>query len=374
MLRKPVKGAATAALFSPYSAWDQLPNALLVVDYDHQTVVYANPMAEMSLDLSRKILEGLSIQDLFGQSQDLIKMLDAVQGEQIDAQRQDLQLGPGPSRADHQPIMAHVVVGRLDDPHLVLIEWLPLDQQLRSERDARLVQQVEANKSLMRNLAHEIKNPLGGIRGAAQLLEFELPDRSLHEYTQVIIKESDRLQSLVDRLLAPHRKQHIDDFVNIHEVLERVRSLVLAEFPQGLTIKRNYDISLPDLLGDKEALIQAVLNVVHNAAQALREQIAQGTAVIELQTRVARNVTISKQRYKLALDLHIKDNGPGIPEEIKDKIFFPLVSGKEGGSGLGLTLAQTYIQQHFGFIGCTSTPGSTDFQMQMPFRVKSGDA
>jgi two-component system nitrogen regulation sensor histidine kinase GlnL len=331
-------------------------------------------MAEMSLDLSRKILEGLSIQDLFGQSQDLIKMLDAVQGEQIDAQRQDLQLGPGPSRADHQPIMAHVVVGRLDDPHLVLIEWLPLDQQLRSERDARLVQQVEANKSLMRNLAHEIKNPLGGIRGAAQLLEFELPDRSLHEYTQVIIKESDRLQSLVDRLLAPHRKQHIDDFVNIHEVLERVRSLVLAEFPQGLTIKRNYDISLPDLLGDKEALIQAVLNVVHNAAQALREQIAQGTAVIELQTRVARNVTISKQRYKLALDLHIKDNGPGIPEEIKDKIFFPLVSGKEGGSGLGLTLAQTYIQQHFGFIGCTSIPGSTDFQMQMPFRVKSGDA
>jgi len=374
MLRKPVKGAATAALFSPYSAWDQLPNALLVVDYDHQKVVYANPMAEMSLDLSRKILEGLSIQELFGQSQDLIKMLDAVQGEQIDAQRQDLQLGPGPSRADHQPIMAHVVVGRLDDPHLVLIEWLPLDQQLRSERDARLVQQVEANKSLMRNLAHEIKNPLGGIRGAAQLLEFELPDRSLHEYTQVIIKESDRLQSLVDRLLAPHRKQHIDDFVNIHEVLERVRSLVLAEFPQGLTIKRNYDISLPDLLGDKEALIQAVLNVVHNAAQALREQIAHGTAVIELQTRVARNVTISKQRYKLALDLHIKDNGPGIPEEIKDKIFFPLVSGKEGGSGLGLTLAQTYIQQHFGFIGCTSAPGSTNFQMQMPFRIKNGDA
>jgi two-component system nitrogen regulation sensor histidine kinase GlnL len=374
MLRKPVKGAAKAALFSPYSAWDQLPNALLVVDYDHQTVVYANPMAEMSLDLSRKILEGLCIQDLFGQHQDLIKMLDAVQGEQIDAQRQDLQLGPGPSRADHQPIMAHVVVGRLDDPHLVLIEWLPLDQQLRSERDARLVQQVEANKSLMRNLAHEIKNPLGGIRGAAQLLEFELPDRSLHEYTQVIIKESDRLQSLVDRLLAPHKKQHIDDFVNIHEVLERVRSLVLAEFPQGLTIKRNYDISLPDLLGDQEALIQAVLNVVHNAAQALTEEIAQGTAVIELQTRVARNVTISKQRYKLALDLHIKDNGPGIPEEIKDKIFFPLVSGKEGGSGLGLTLAQTYIQQHFGFIGCTSIPGSTNFQIQMPFRIKSGDA
>jgi two-component system, NtrC family, nitrogen regulation sensor histidine kinase GlnL len=374
MLRKPSKGAAKAALFSPYAAWDQLPNAVLVVEYVHQMVVYANPMAEVSLDLSKKILEGLSIHDLFGHHPDLIKMLDSVKGDQIEAQRQDLQLGPGPSRADHQPITAHVVVGALDNPDLVLIEWLPLDQQIRSERDARLVQQVEANKSLMRNLAHEIKNPLGGIRGAAQLLEYELPDRALHEYTQVIIKESDRLQTLVDRLLAPHRKKHIDEDVNIHEVLERVRSLVLAEFPQGLSIKRNYDISIPDLLGDKEALIQAVLNVVHNAAQALRDQISQGTAEIELNTRVARNVTISKQRYKLALDLHVIDNGPGIPEEIRDKIFFPLVSGKEGGSGLGLTLAQTYVQQHYGYIGCVSKPGRTDFQMQLPFRVKSGDA
>ncbi|MEO0047542.1 MAG: hypothetical protein RLZZ410_501 [Pseudomonadota bacterium] len=374
MLRKPSKGAAKAALFSPYAAWDQLPNAVLVVEYLHQMVVYANPMAEVSLDLSKKILEGLSIHDLFGHNPDLIKMLDSINGDHIEAQRQDLQLGPGPSRADHQPITAHVVVGALDNPDLVLIEWLPLDQQIRSERDARLVQQVEANKSLMRNLAHEIKNPLGGIRGAAQLLEYELPDRALHEYTQVIIKESDRLQTLVDRLLAPHRKKHIDEDVNIHEVLERVRSLVLAEFPQGLTIKRNYDISIPDLLGDKEALIQAVLNVVHNAAQALREQISQGTAVIELNTRVARNVTISKQRYKLALDLHVIDNGPGIPEEIRDKIFFPLVSGKEGGSGLGLTLAQTYVQQHYGYIGCVSKAGCTDFQMQLPFRVKTGEA
>ncbi len=372
MLRKPVKGAAVAALFSQPTAWDQQPNAILVVEYAHQMVVYANPVAEVGLDISSKLLEGLSIHDLFGHNPELLKMLEAVKGDQIEAQRQDLQLGPGPARADHEPINAHVVVAGLDNPDLILIEWLPLDQQIRSERDDRLVQQVEANKTLMRNLAHEIKNPLGGIRGAAQLLEFELPDKSLHEYTQVIIKESDRLQSLVDRLLAPHRKQHVDDYVNIHEVLERVRSLVLAEFPQGLKIKRNYDISLPDLLGDQEALIQAVLNVVHNAAQALRAQIEQGDAVIELRTRVARNVTINKQRYKLALDLHVIDNGPGIPEEIKDKIFFPLVSGKEGGSGLGLTLAQTYVQQHFGFIGCSSKPGHTDFQMQLPFRLKNG--
>ena len=374
MVRKPVEGAAEAALFSPFAAWNQLPNAVLVVEYPRQIVVYANSAAEASLDISRKLLDGLTVEEVFGENPDLMKMLDAVIGEHVTAQRQDLLLGPSTSRPGHEPINAHVVVGALDQPNLVLIEWLPLDQQIRSERDARLVQQVAANKTLMRNLAHEIKNPLGGIRGAAQLLEYELEDKGLHEYTQVIIKESDRLQTLVDRLLAPHRKQHIDEYLNIHEVLERVRSLVLAEFPSGLKIQRNYDTSLPDLLGDKEALIQAVLNVVHNAAQALRERIEQGDAVIELSTRVARNVTISKQRYKLALDLHVSDNGPGIPEEIRDKIFFPLVSGKEGGSGLGLTLAQTYVQQHFGFIACTSKPGLTDFQMQLPFRIKSGDA
>ena len=179
------------------------------------------------------------------------------------------------------------------------------------------------------------------------------------------------MHALVDRLLAPHRKQHVDEYLNIHEVLERVRSLVLAEFPQGLKIVRNYDISLPDLLGDKEALIQAVLNVVHNAAQALREKIEMGEGRIELVTRVARSVTIGQQRHKLALDLHVIDNGPGIPDGIKDKIFFPLVSGKEEGSGLGLTLAQTYVQQHHGFIACNSRSGRTDFQIQLPFRIKS---
>jgi two-component system nitrogen regulation sensor histidine kinase GlnL len=372
MLRKPSKeGAAVAALFSPHSVWDEFPNAILIVDHNYQMVVYANPVAEVSLDLSSKLLEGMKLHDLFGHNPELFQMLEAIKTQEVQSQRQDLILNSGPSRADHDPINAHVVVGALNHPDLLLIEWFPLEQQLRSERDDRLVQQVEANKTLMRNLAHEIKNPLGGIRGAAQLLEYELPDKTLHEYTQVIIKESDRLQSLVDRLLAPHRKAHIDDFLNIHEVLERVRSLVLAEFPSGLKINRNYDISLPDLLGDKEALIQAVLNVVHNAAQALISRIEQGDAEIELSTRVVRNVTINKQRYKLALDLHVIDNGPGIPDEIKDKIFFPLVSGTAGGSGLGLTLAQTYIQQHYGFIGCASKPGTTDFQMQLPFRLKT---
>jgi two-component system nitrogen regulation sensor histidine kinase GlnL len=155
---------------------------------------------------------------------------------------------------------------------------------------------------------------------------------------------------------------------NVHEALERVRSLVLAEFPRGLSIMRNYDTSLPDVMGDQEQLIQAVLNIVHNAAQALQDQMKLGTAKIELKTRIARSVTIAKQRYKMAFDLHVIDNGPGIPDEIRERIFFPLVSGREGGSGLGLTLAQTFVQQHQGFIACESRPGLTVFHIQIPYR------
>ena len=146
--------------------------------------------------------------------------------------------------------------------------------------------------------------------------------------------------------------------------------MVLAEFPKGLRIIRNYDTSLPDLLGDREQLIQAVLNIAHNAAQALSDEIAAGTAQIELKTRVARSVTIAKQRYKLAMDLQVIDNGPGIPEDIRERIFFPLVSGREGGSGLGLTLAQTFVQQHQGSISCDSRPGRTDFHIQIPYRKR----
>ena len=211
-----------------------------------------------------------------------------------------------------------------------------------------LLDQAQANKELIRNLAHEIKNPLGGIRGAAQLLEMEVESRELTEYTQVIIHEADRLQTLVDRLLAPHRRPHVVGDVNIHEVCERVRSLILAEFPRGLTVARDYDTSIPEFRGDREQLIQAVLNIAHNAAQALAERIAAGDAQLVLRTRIARQVTFGKQRYRLALELHVIDNGPGVPDSIRDRIFYPLVSGREGGSGLGLTLAQTFVQQHQG--------------------------
>ena len=241
-----------------------------------------------------------------------------------------------------------------------------MQQQVRQDREERLREQAHAQKELVRNLAHEIKNPLGGIRGAAQLLEMELDSPDLAEYTQVIVHEADRLQSLVDRLLAPHRHPHLVGDVNIHEVCERVRSLVLVEHPQGLRVQRDYDTSIPEFRGDREQLIQALLNVVQNAAQALTERIALGDAQITLRTRVARQITLGRQRYRLALELHVIDNGPGVPDAIKERIFYPLVSGRDGGSGLGLTLAQSFVQRHHGLIECDSVPGRTDFRLLIP--------
>jgi two-component system, NtrC family, nitrogen regulation sensor histidine kinase GlnL len=344
---------------------DLLASAVLILDAQG-CVAYANAAAENLLELSFKVLSHQKLASLFLNGESLQTIFAQAVTNQFGDKRQDLVL----ERAGREPLRVHVIVSAIDRPGTpVLIELRENVQQLKLNREERLLDQSQANKELIRNLAHEIKNPLGGIRGAAQLLELELPERhlkELREYTQVIIKEADRLQTLVDRLLAPHRRPHIVGDVNIHEVCERVRSLIVAEFPHGLTIKRDYDLSVPEFRGDKEQLIQAVLNIAHNAAQALSRRIQAGDAVLTLQTRVARQVTLAKVRYRLALDLHIIDNGPGIPPEIQDRMFYPLVSGREGGSGLGLTLAQTFVQQHLGVIECDSRPECTDFRILIP--------
>ncbi len=341
---------------------DLLASAVIVLSRDG-AITYANAAAENLLESSIKALIGQKLISLFLNADELEAVFQQALEHQFADKRQDLTL----ERAGREPLHVHSIVTALeysDTP--VLIEFRENVQQLKLDREERILDQSQANKELIRNLAHEIKNPLGGIRGAAQLLEFELPKNELREYTQVIIKEADRLQTLVDRLLAPHRKPHIVGDVNIHEVCERVRSLVVAEFPNGLTINRNYDLSIPEFRGDQEQLIQAVLNIVHNAANALTEQIQAGGAQINITTRVARQVTLAKVRYRLALDLHIIDNGPGIPSDIRERIFYPLVSGRDGGSGLGLTLAQTFVQQHMGVIECESRPGCTDFRILIP--------
>jgi two-component system, NtrC family, nitrogen regulation sensor histidine kinase GlnL len=343
------------------SAFDLLASLIALVDVQGK-VLFANSALEDVLGISRRLLQGSAMAPLFLEPQAFENAINGVSSRTFAALRYDANL----RRATQEPLPVHVIVTPTERENEVLVELLPLEQQARQDREERLIDQAQANKELIRNLAHEIKNPLGGIRGAAQLLQMEVSSRDLIEYTQVIIHEADRLQLLVDRLLAPHRRPHVVGDVNIHEVCERVRSLILAEFPRGLRVVRDYDTSIPDLRGDREQLIQTVLNIAHNAAQALSDQIAAGAAQIVLRTRIARQMTIGKQRYRLALELHVIDNGPGIPEEIKDRLFFPLVSGRDGGSGLGLNLAQTFVQQHHGLIECDSVPGCTDFRILIP--------
>lgn len=343
-----------------FHAFDLLATLVAVVRVDG-TVVFANAALEDALGISRRTIEGSQFPDFFTEPLILTNALTGAGSNEFATLRYDAWL----RRLNHEPLPVHVVVAQTDTPGEAIVELLPLEQQARQDREERLLDQAQANKELIRNLAHEIKNPLGGIRGAAQLLQMEIGG-SLTEYTQVIIHEADRLQILVDRLLAPHRLPHRVGDVNIHEVCERVRSLILAEFPRGLQVTRDYDTSIPEFRGDREQLIQALLNIVHNAAQALAERIKTGDARIGFRTRIARQVTFGKQRYRLALELHVVDNGPGVPDSIKDRIFYPLVTGREGGSGLGLTLAQTFVQQHHGLIECESRPGHTDFKLLIP--------
>ena len=345
-----------------FHAFDWLDTPIAVLE-SNGTVVFVNSELEDVIGQSRRSLEGESFLNFFSDPQPLLHALSGAKANEFAALRYDaelLRINP------EESLPVHVIVAQSDQSDEVIIELLPIQQQTRQDREERLIDQAQANKELIRNLAHEIKNPLGGIRGAAQLLEMEMESKELTEYTQVIIREADRLQTLVDRLLAPHRRPHMVGDVNIHEVCERVRSLIVAEFSRGLRVIRDYDTSIPEFRGDREQLIQAVLNIAHNAALALSDRVTEGDAQLTFKTRISRQVTFGKQRYRLALELHVIDNGPGVPDSIKDRIFFPLISGREGGSGLGLTLAQTFVQQHHGMIECESVPGRTDFKILIP--------
>jgi len=357
-------GPPASKLASRYGGLDLLTSAVVILD-DKACIEHANAAAETLFEFSLKNLLSQRFSELFSNGALIDTLFAEALEHRFSDKRLDLTLERGVAR---EPLRLHAIVTVLQDaPRTpVVFELQEIDQQIKVDREARILDQVSANRELVRNLAHEIKNPLGGIRGAAQLLELELDAVELREYTQVIIKEADRLQKLVDRLLAPHRRPHIVGEVNIHEVCERVRSVVLAEYPKGLDIERDYDTSLPEFRGDKEQLIQALLNIARNAARALEDRMLTGDAQIILKTRIARQVTVARTHYRLALELHVLDNGPGIPEDLKDRVFFPLVSGREGGSGLGLTLAQTFVQQHQGLVEFESRPGRTDFRILVP--------
>jgi two-component system, NtrC family, nitrogen regulation sensor histidine kinase GlnL len=341
---------------------DLLSSAVVVLDRD-LVMLYANPAAENLLATSVRGLAGRPMSAVFHYSSTLQNALDNARHNNWSYTGQNIGFQKGD---EQRPIHVDCTVTPIDfEDARLLLELRPIDQQLKASREERLLEQQQANRELIRNLAHEIKNPLGGIRGAAQLLDRELDDPNFREYTQVIIDETDRLQDLMQRLLTPHRVTKPSP-INIHEVLERVRTLLLAEYPE-LSIRRDYDTSLPDVIGDREQLIQAVLNIARNAAQAIfSESRATGEGEICLRTRSVRQVTLVKRRYRLGLELQVIDNGPGIPEEIRERMFYPLVSGREGGSGLGLTLAQNFIDQHHGTIECESRPGHTAFIIMLP--------
>ncbi len=346
-----------------FGGLDLLSSAVILLD-EGLRIQYLNPAAENLFALSAKQILHKPLAQLLGEPPGLAAALDNALGNNWSYTGQNI------TALRHGQVALHLdcTVTPVDTGRIrVLIEFRPIDQQLKTAREERLAEQQQANRELIRNLAHEIKNPLGGIRGSAQLLERELNNPQLREYTQVIIKEADRLQELMNRLLTSHRLMQPQP-MNVHEILERVRHLIHAEFPD-VRVKRDYDTSLPDLTGDREQLIQAILNIARNAAQAL-----EGSGEIVLRTRAARQATLAKRRYRLALALDIIDNGPGIPESIRHQMFYPLVSGREGGSGLGLTLAQNFIQQHHGTIEVDSKPGRTCFTVLLPLHTPTEES
>ncbi len=346
---------------SAFAGLDLLSSAVMLLD-EHLVIRHINTAAENLFQISSRVFSGCRLDNVADCPAELLAACDSAlrHGWAYTGQTIELRIAGG------ELLRVNGTVNPTDAPDArLIVELWPIDQQLRATREERLVEQQQANRELIRNLAHEIKNPLGGIRGAAQLLERELNNPGLREYTQVIIKETDRLQDLMRRLLSPNRPMQPGP-VNIHEILERVRSLLTAEFPHVLSVNRDYDTSLPELVGDREQLIQVFLNVARNAAQAVCGPNGAGHGQITLRTRVGRQVTLCKRRHRLVVEVDVIDDGPGIADQIRDRMFYPLVSGREGGSGLGLTLAQSFVQQHHGTIDCESRPGRTCFTIRLP--------
>jgi two-component system, NtrC family, nitrogen regulation sensor histidine kinase GlnL len=340
---------------------ENLTTAVMVLD-DRLCVSYLNPSAEMLFEISLGRVVGLPLDALVRDDAGLRTSLEhSLHSGHPFTEREHLLK---PIHGKEATVDLTVTpVTETHQPRQLLVELVQVDRQLRISREENLLSQHAATRALVRGLAHEIKNPLGGLRGAAQLLEKELPDPALHEYTRIIIGEADRLQALVDRMLGPNsvpRKQAL----NLHEVLEHVRSLVTAEASPGVRIETDYDPSIPELRADRDLLIQAILNIARNALQAVGE-----SGRIVLRTRVRRQYTLGHVRHKLVARIQVIDDGPGIPEEMHERIFYPMVSGRDGGTGLGLSIAQSLINQHGGLIECTSRPGKTVFSLLIPLET-----
>lgn len=349
----------------PRRILDNLTVAVMVLDR-RLRLIFMNQAAEMLFALSFRQGRGVGFHQIASGAEAVVEGMHRCLETGHPYTERELHLllpGDRPITVDCtvSPILEH------DTTVELLVELRQVDQQLRIHREEHLLTQHHISRLLIRNLAHEIKNPLGGLRGAAQLLEQEFPDDYLKEYTRIIIREADRLRNLVDRMLGPTQPP-VHGELNIHEILEQVRRLVLAECGASVRIDRDYDPSIPTLVGDADLLIQAVLNIVRNAVQALGDL----GGVITLSTRVQRQYTIGHKRHKLVVRLDIRDNGPGIPEELQEKIFYPMITGRPDGNGLGLSIAQVLVNQHGGLIECKSRPGETVFTLLLPLEINDG--
>jgi two-component system nitrogen regulation sensor histidine kinase GlnL len=368
-------------------AYDLLATSVLLVDDDGR-LLHINSAAQDLLERSLKSLERSAAVDLFTDAEAFNKALDYVSGRKLSSVRLTLTL-----RKALENVPANVTLTRLEAmPWRILIEIREFEQHALAERNERLFHEIEIYKDTFRNLAHEVKNPLGGLRGAAQLLEMELQDPALKEYTQVIIDEADRLQGLVDRLIRPSQSQLSLSVINIHEVCERVHALIKAEYQDRITIVKDYDASVPDMKADMAKLVQAYLNLARNAAQSLLgdtaarspsdngHEASEGNAYIErtddslehvgplltLRTRILNKFYLLNKVHRLVVVVSVVDNGAGVPKQLKDRVFHPLVTGRAEGTGLGLSLAQELVHQHGGIIEFDSEPGHTEFRMLLP--------
>ncbi len=326
---------------------------------DQARVLFMNPASELLLGISERQAIGHRLSDLDPGLEVLLELVDrSASSGQSFGQNLDLLLSP----LDRTPVVTACRVSPLDSQggSATLIELLNTSHSRQLDREKTLISQRGASRKMIRQLAHEVRNPLGGLRGAAQLLERELSDPEQREYTQVIIREADRLVELTNSLLGPTRAP-VPEPLNIHELLERVVLLLEAEVPSSVGLYRDYDPSLPDLLGDADQLIQALLNLGRNAIQSVGKS---GTIVFR--TRALTNFTIADTRHRLVLSVEIEDDGPGVPEDLRDALFFPLVTGREDGTGLGLPLAQDLASRQGGLIEFTSEPGQTVFYLRLP--------
>jgi len=341
---------------------NNLETAVLLLDQD-LNVQYLNASAEALMQVSGRRCIGEHIENVFIDGKDQTGFIKSLtEGNPYTKREAELVL----------PVKQKIIVDysvnpiNVDNKASLLIEVHPRDRLIRISREEELISNQAATQSLVRGMAHEIKNPLGGIRGSAQLLARMLKDEDLKEFTDIIIDEVDRLKNLVDRMLGPNKLPERDP-TNIHEVLERVYSLISVEADGAIIVQRDYDPSIPELAADKEQLIQVVLNIVRNAMQAMLGNPEQAQpATIVLRTRSVRQFTIGHTRHRLVLHISIVDNGPGIPEDIRESLFYPMISGRAEGTGLGLSIAQSIVSQHQGIIECESEPGRTQFSIFIP--------